>query len=126
MNKESDYPEFDGDPARYRAYRVAVRWLEASVRAEHQHLVAPALVRKLKGVAVELFRDKDPSDFRCAEGVTNLLEILDVHYNYLPETELQDAIEDDMGRLLALEKSRPPQHVGRGGRAVVACAGGPG
>jgi len=92
--KEFDYPEFDGDPSRYRSYRIAVRWLEASVKDENKHLIGPTLVRKLRGVAAELFADKDPASFRNQDGVQAVLKILDVHYNYLPETELQDATED--------------------------------
>eukprot|EP00969_Alexandrium_andersonii_P172090 7607176-Alexandrium_andersonii.AAC.1 len=92
--KLDDYPTFDGDPAKYRRYRVDVRWLKASVRSEHQHLVAPTLVRKLQGPAAELFRYLDVDEYRTADGVDHLLKVLDQHYNYLPETELQDATED--------------------------------
>ena len=79
-----DYPEFDGDPARYRSYRVSVRWLEASIKDENKHLIAPALVRRLSGVALDLFRDRDPTEFRSDNGVTRFLALLDHHYNYLP------------------------------------------
>ena len=92
--KHDDYPSFDGDPAKYRQYRDSVRWLAASVRTDHQNLIAPTLVRKLSGPAAELLRHQDVALYRTIDGVDLLLKTLDEHYNYLPETELQDATED--------------------------------
>ena len=91
--KQDDYPNFDGDPAKYRQYRDNVRWLTASVRTDHQHLIAPTLVRRLHGPAAELLRHQDVALYRTDDGVNLLLRTLDEHYNYLPETELQDATD---------------------------------
>ena len=89
----TDVPSFTGAPGRYRDYRLAIHWLAASVRDDNRQLVAPALVQRLSGEASELFRYRDPAEFRVADGFQRFVRVLDEHYQYLPETELLEALD---------------------------------
>eukprot|EP00971_Amphidinium_carterae_P218296 4332918-Amphidinium_carterae.1 len=91
--KEESIPSFNGNPSRYRDYRVQVQWLVASTKANALDLVGPALIRRLTGNAFEHFRASNPADFRVPEGAQKVLNILDTHYAFLPQTEIQDAVE---------------------------------
>ena len=89
----SDVPSFTGAPGRYRDYRLAIHWLAASVRDDNRLLVAPALAQRLSGEASELFRYRGPAEFRVADGFQRFVRVLDEHYQYLPETELLEALD---------------------------------
>ena len=89
-------PSFDGSPGKYRDYRFAVIWQYASVKPENRQFYAPALVDALTAGsgAKEIFRYTAPERFQTAEGFSLYLSILDGHYNYLPETELVEAVDN--------------------------------
>ena len=89
-------PSFDGSPGKYRDYRFAVIWQYASVKPENRQFYAPALVDVLTAGsgAKEIFRYTAPERFQTADGFQLYLSILDGHYNYLPETELVEAVDN--------------------------------
>ena len=92
----SKIPSFDGDPAKYRDYRVGVQWLVAGTPDGKRNLLAPMLVQRLGPNAAEHFRHEDPEKYRVDAGVQLLLAKLDPLFNFMPETELQDSTEEFM------------------------------
>eukprot|EP00971_Amphidinium_carterae_P344715 6485278-Amphidinium_carterae.1 len=93
MTSQDSIPSFSGHPADYRNYRLQVRWLVAATKTDKLELVGPALIRRLSGSAFEQFRSEDPVTYRTQDGAQKVLAVLDKHYAYLPETEVQDSIE---------------------------------
>ncbi len=92
----SKIPSFDGDPAKYRDYRVGAQWLVAGTPDDKRNLLAPMLVRRLGPNAAEHFRHGDPEKYRQESRVRLLLAKLDPLFNFMPEMELQDSTEEFM------------------------------
>ena len=85
----SQLPVFGGETGEvYRRYRAQVRWLQAGVPDDRQHLLAPLLIQKVTGEPAERFRDQDPAHYRVPEGLERLLTALDADYGDFAEAEL--------------------------------------
>ena len=94
--KEDDkrVPSFDGRLDQYRDYRKRALLYFHGLEDSKQTLAAPRLIANLSGSAFECFREKDPGAFRNASGVINMLAILDSRFQFTPEQELSDWMEN--------------------------------
>ena len=92
-------PAFDGKLDAYRNYRKRALIYFNSLEDNKQSLAAPRLIASMTGPAFEVFREKDPADFRNDRGVLQLLAILDERFNFSPEQELSDRLEELFFRL---------------------------
>ena len=82
-------PTFGGETGEaYRKYRAQVKWLQAGVPADRQHLIAPLLIQRFTGEPAERFRDQDPAQYRDVDGLNRLLTVLDADYSDYAEAEL--------------------------------------
>ena len=86
-------PTFDGKLDSYREYRRRALLFYHGMEDSKQVLAAPRLIAALSGGAFECFRERDPADFRTADGIKAMLAILDSRYQYTPEQELSEWLE---------------------------------
>ena len=92
-------PAFDGKLDNYRDYRKRALIYFNSLEDHKQSLAAPRLIASLGGSAFECLRERDPADFRNQRGVMQLLAVLDERFQFSPEQELSDKLEDLFFRL---------------------------
>ena len=92
-------PAFDGKLDNYRDYRKRALIYFNSLEDHKQSLAAPRLIASLGGSAFECLRERDPADFRNQRGVMQLLAVLDERFQFTPDKELSDKLEDLFFRL---------------------------
>ncbi|CAE7487604.1 unnamed protein product, partial [Symbiodinium necroappetens] len=92
-------PSFDGKLDQYRDYRKRALLYFNSLEDAKQNLAGPRLISNLSGPAFECFRERDPADFRNPRGVLQLLAILDDRFQFSPEQDLSDRLEELFFRL---------------------------
>ena len=92
-------PVFDGKLDQYRDYRKRALLYLNGLEDNKQSLAAPRLISNLTGPAFECFRERDPANFRNDNGVLQMLAVLDERYQFTPEQELSDKLEDLFFRL---------------------------
>ena len=102
-------PEFDGSPGKYRDYRFTTSWQFAAIKPENRKYYAPALVDALTFSAKELFRYRNPLDFQSDDGYSRFRDILDLHFHFLPETELVEACESFIYSLARGQRQGPTE-----------------
>lgn len=85
---------FDGRPAGYRDFRRKVILGVAGLEDKVQHLAGPRLLQRLSGEAWRATEHLSISPIREDGGWLKVLEALDAHYKFLPETELHEAIDE--------------------------------
>ena len=66
----------------------------ASLADKQQHLAGPRLLNRLSGEALRATEHLSVASIRSTGGWLEVLETLDKHYKYLPETELHEAIDE--------------------------------
>ena len=101
-NKEDEskrVPTFDGKLDQYRDYRKRALLYLHGLEDTKQLLAAPRLISNLSGSASEVFREKNPGDFRHANGVMEMLRVLDARFQFTPEQELSDWLENLLYRV---------------------------
>ena len=84
---------FDGKPASYREFRRKTILAVASLESKHVHLVGPRLLARLTGEAYRATEHLNVSELRQEDGWTKVIRALDAHYQFLPETEMHDAVD---------------------------------
>ena len=92
-------PSFDGKLDQCRDYRKRALLYFNGLEDGKQILAGPRLISNLSGPAFECFRERDPSDFRNPRGVLQLLSILDDRFQFSPEQDLSDRLEELFFRL---------------------------
>eukprot|EP00434_Breviolum_minutum_P007464 symbB.v1.2.006586.t1/scaffold387.1/size215482/9 len=85
---------FDGKPAGYREFRRKVILSVASLEDKQQHLAGPRLLNRLSGEAWRATEHLSVAQIRSDEGWLKVLQTLDAHYRFLPETELHESIDE--------------------------------
>ncbi|OLQ11048.1 hypothetical protein AK812_SmicGene5122 [Symbiodinium microadriaticum] len=96
---EKRVPQFSGKLDEYRDYRKRALLYFNGLEDSKQNLAAPRLIANLGGAAFECFRERDPAEFRNTRGVAQLLAVLDERFQFTPEQELSDKLEDLLFRL---------------------------
>ena len=84
---------FDGKPASYREFRRKTILAVASLESKHVHLAGPRLLARLTGEAYRATEHLNVSELRQEDGWTKVIRALDAHYQFLPETEMHDAVD---------------------------------
>ena len=87
-------PSFDGRLDQYRDYRKRALLYFHGLEDNKQSLAAPRLIANLSGSAFECFREKDPGAYRHESGVISMLAVLDSRFQFTPEQELSDWLEN--------------------------------
>ena len=95
--------QFNGQPSGYRDFRRKVILSVAGLEDKHTYLAGPRLLSRLSGEAWRATEHIPVGSLRKADGWLKVIQALDDHYKYLPETELHDAIEE----FLFMLKRRP-------------------
>ena len=94
MDDDKRVPSFDGRLDQYRNYRKRALLYYHGLEDSKQSLAAPRLIANLSGSAFECFREKDPGAYRNDTGVINMLAVLDARFQFTPEQELSDWLEN--------------------------------
>ena len=99
--KEEDkrIPAFDGRLDQYRDYRKRALLYLHGLEDTKQALAAPRLISNLSGSAFECFRERDPGAYRHADGVAQMLAVLDSRFQFTPEQEQSDWLENCLFRM---------------------------
>ena len=66
----------------------------ASLEDKQQHLAGPRLLNRLSGEAWRATEHLSVAQIRSDEGWLKVLQTLDAHYRFLPETELHESIDE--------------------------------
>ena len=98
-NEDKRVPCFDGRLDQYRDYRKRALLYYHGLEDSKQSLAAPRLIANLSGSAFECFREKDPGTYRNDSGVSSVLAVLDSRFQFTPEQELSDWLENLLYRM---------------------------
>ena len=86
--------QFDGRPSGYRDFRRKTILAIASQETKHSYLAGPKLLSRLQGEAWRATEHLKVADLRKPNGWLEVIHALDLHYRFLPETELHEAVEE--------------------------------
>lgn len=86
--------QFDGKPSGYRDFRRKTILAVAGLENRHAHLAGPRLLQRLQGEAWRATEHLKIADLRKQNGWLEVIHALDLHYRFLPETELHEAVEE--------------------------------
>lgn len=86
--------QFDGKPSGYRDFRRKTILAVAGLENRHAHLAGPRLLSRLQGEAWRATEHLKIADLRKQNGWLEVIHALDLHYRFLPETELHEAVEE--------------------------------
>ena len=92
-------PAFDGRLDAYRDFRKRALLYYYGLEDGKQILAGPRLIANLSGSAFEVFRERDPGDFRHENGLQQVLNLLDARFQFTPEQELSDNLENALYRI---------------------------
>ena len=95
--------QFDGKPSGYRDFRRKTILAIAGLEEKHAYLAGPRLLQRLQGEAWRATEHLPVAELRQTGGWLHVINALDEHYRFLPETELHEAVEE----FLFLLKRRP-------------------
>ena len=85
---------FGGVTSEYRSFRRKVLLHIASLETKNVKLAGPRLLTRLTGEAWKATEHLSVVDLRGEGGWLKVLQALDAHYKYLPETELNECVDD--------------------------------
>ena len=85
---------FSGAPSEYRAFRRKILLSVAASESKHLKLVGPRILQRLSGEAWKATEHLSVSELRGDQGWLAVLKALDSHYRYLPETELNECVDE--------------------------------
>ena len=86
--------QFDGKPSGYRDFRRKTILAVAGLESRNVHLAGPRLLQRLQGEAWRATEHLRIADLRAENGWMEVIQALDLHYKFLPETELHEAVEE--------------------------------
>ena len=86
--------QFDGKPSGYRDFRRKTSLAVAGLENRHAHLAGPRLLQRLQGEAWRATEHPKIADLRKQNGWLEVIHALELHYRFLPETELHEAVEE--------------------------------
>ena len=85
---------FSGTPSEYRLFRRKIILNVASLEEKHVRLAGPRILTKLTGEAWRATEHLSVTELRAENGWMKVLQALDSHYKYLPETELNECVDE--------------------------------
>ena len=85
---------FNGSPAEYRAFRRKILLSVASLEPKSLRYAGPKILTRLVGEAWRATEHLAISEVRGDDGWLVVLKALDQHYKFLPETELNECVDE--------------------------------
>ena len=104
---------FNGAPSEYRLFRRKILLSVASLEEKHVHLAGPRILNRLTGEAWKATEHLSIGDLRTDKGWQHVLTALDEHYRYLPETELNECVDEFLFHLKRKGHEGPTAFVSR-------------
>ena len=104
---------FSGAPSEYRQFRRRILLSVASLEGKHVRLAGPKILARLSGEAWRATEHLSVGQLRAEDGWLRVLKALDNHYRYLPETELNDCVEEFLFHLKKKPGEGPTAFVSR-------------
>ena len=85
---------FNGAPSEYRLFRRKIILHVASLEEKHVRLAGPKILTRLSGEAWRATEHLAVGELRQEDGWLKVLGALDEHYKFLPETELNECVDE--------------------------------
>ena len=104
---------FSGAPSEYRLFRRKILLNVASLEEKHVKLAGPKILTRLTGEAWRATEHLSISELRSEDGWLRVLQALDRHYKYLPETELNECVDEFLFHLKRRSGEGPTAFVSR-------------
>ena len=104
---------FSGAPSDYRLFRRKILLNVASLEEKHVKLAGPKILTRLTGEAWRATEHLSISELRSEDGWLLVLRALDNHYKYLPETELNECVDEFLFHLKRRSGEGPTAFVSR-------------
>ncbi|CAE7551398.1 RE1 [Symbiodinium necroappetens] len=104
---------FNGAPSEYRLFRRKILLSVASLEEKHVYLAGPRILNRLTGEAWRATEHLAIGDLRSEKGWLRVLQALDEHYRYLPETELNECVDEFLFHLKRKGHEGPTAFVSR-------------
>ena len=104
---------FSGAPSEYRQFRRRILLSVASLEGKHVRLAGPKILARLSGEAWRATEHLSVGQLRAEDGWLRVLKALDNHYRYLPETELNDCVDEILFHLKKKPGEGPTAFVSR-------------
>ncbi|CAE7239120.1 RE1 [Symbiodinium sp. CCMP2592] len=104
---------FSGAPSEYRHFRRKILLNVASLEEKHVKLAGPKILTRLTGEAWRATEHLSISELRSEDGWLRVLQALDGHYKYLPETELNECVDEFLFHLKRKAGEGPTAFVSR-------------
>ncbi|CAE6947351.1 GIP [Symbiodinium sp. CCMP2456] len=104
---------FSGAPSEYRLFRRKILLSVASLEEKHLYLAGPRILNRLQGEAWRATEHLSIGELRTEQGWLKVLRALDDHYRYLPETELNECVDEFLFHLKRRGNEGPTAFVSR-------------
>ena len=104
---------FGGAPSEYRHFRRKILLHIASLEEKQLKLAGPRILTRLTGEAWRATEHLSVGDLRSEKGWLRVLRALDDHYRYLPETELNECVDEFLFHLKRRSGEGPTAFVSR-------------
>ena len=85
---------FSGIPSEYRQFRRKILLSVASLESKQIRLAGPKILTRLSGEAWRATEHLSVGELRSENGWSKVLAALDSHYRFLPETELNESVDE--------------------------------
>ena len=102
-----------GAPSEYRLFRRKILLSVASLEEKHVRLAGPRILSRLSGEAWRATEHLAIGELRTERGWLAVLKALDEHYRYLPETELNECVDEFLFHLKRRGHEGPTAFVSR-------------
>ena len=104
---------FSGAPSEYRLFRRRIMLSVASMEERHIRLAGPKILARLTGEAWRATEHLSIQHVRAVDGWLRVVRALDAHYKYLPETELNDCVDEFLFHVKRKQGEGPTAFVSR-------------
>ena len=104
---------FNGAPSEYRLFRRKIILHVASLEEKHVRLAGPKILTRLSGEAWRATEHLAVGELRQEDGWLKVLGALDEHYKFLPETELNECVDDFLFHLKKRSNEGPTAFISR-------------
>ncbi|CAE7223028.1 RE1 [Symbiodinium sp. CCMP2592] len=104
---------FSGIPSEYRQFRRKILLSVASLEGKQIKLAGPKILTRLSGEAWRATEHLSVAELRASDGWLKVLSALDSHYRFLPETELNESVDEFLFHLKRKPNEGPTAFISR-------------
>ena len=104
---------FSGIPSEYRQFRRKILLSVASLESKQIRLAGPKILTRLSGEAWRATEHLSVGELRSENGWSKVLAALDSHYRFLPETELNESVDEFLFGLKRRPNEGPTAFISR-------------